>query len=101
MILLVYALGSISYRGNEMSSQHDETPEVRRNRILGNAIGLSPWEVATYVTSIQKKDNSDEYIIYFGIETPKLVRAKIVGLKGGLFTHTRPIDFEGLQVSSI
>ena len=63
-----------------MSNQPEETSEVRRNRILGDAIGLTPWEVA---------------------QTPELVRAKIIGLQGGLFTHTRPIDFEGLQISSI
>ena len=84
-----------------MSNQLEETPEVRRNRILGEAIGLTPWEVADYVTSVQQKDNSDEYIIYFGIQTPNSVRAKIIGLEGGLFTHTRPIDFEGFQYSKI
>lgn len=84
-----------------MSNQPEETSEVRRNRILGDAIGLTPWEVAGYVISIQRKDNSDEYIIHFGIETPELVRAKIIGLQDGFFTHTRPIDFEGLQISTI
>lgn len=98
---LDYAKSSTSIRDSEMNNQLEETPEVRRNRILGDAIGLSPQEVADYVTSVQKKDGSDEYIIYFGVETPESVRIKIVGLNGGLFTHTRPIDFEGFQYSNI
>lgn len=54
-----------------MSNQSEESPQVRRNRILGDAIGLSPNEVAEYVTSIQKKDESDEYTIHFAVQTPR------------------------------
>jgi hypothetical protein len=84
-----------------MSNQTEDTPEVRRNRILGDAIGLTIWEVAEFVTSIQKKDSIDEYIIHFSIQTPESVLAKVTGIQGGLFVHTRPIDFEGLQISKI
>jgi hypothetical protein len=84
-----------------MSNQSEKTSEVRRNRAIGNAIGLTPIEVEHYVTCIQRKGCSNEYIVYFGLETPKAVLAKIIGLQDGLFTHTRPIDFDGLPISSI
>ncbi|CAI8819196.1 hypothetical protein [Pseudomonas chlororaphis] len=84
-----------------MSNQPEETPEIRRNRILGDAIGLTHWEVAEYVTSIQKKDGSNEYTIHFSIQTPDLIRRKVGGLGGALVLETGPIDFQGLQVSKI
>jgi hypothetical protein len=84
-----------------MSSQPEETPEIRRNKILADAIGLTHWEVAEYVVSIQRKDDSGEYTVYFGIQTPKSVLDKVVGITGGLFVHTKPIDFQGLQTTSI
>ncbi|POA47114.1 hypothetical protein C1893_17095 [Pseudomonas sp. MPR-ANC1] len=84
-----------------MSNQSEESSQVRRNRILGDAIGLSPDEVAEYVTSIQKKDGSDEYTIHFGIQIPEAIRRKVNGLGGALFFDTGPIDFQGLQTSKI
>lgn len=84
-----------------MSNQSEESPQVRRNRILGDAIGLSPDEVAEYVTSIEKKDGSDEYRIHFSIRTTEVIRRKVNGLGGALFLDTGPIDFQGLQISKI
>ena len=100
-IVLGYALGSISLKGRVMSNQSAESPQVRRNRILGDAIGLSPDEVAEYVTSIQKKDGCDEYTIHFAIQTTDFIRRKINGLGDALFLDTGPIDFQGLQISKI
>ena len=99
--VLGYALGSISLKGRVMRSQSGESPQVRRNRILGDAIGLSPDEVAKYVTSIQKKDGSDEYTIHFAIQTTDFIRRKVNGLGHALFLDTGPIDFQGLQISKI
>lgn len=84
-----------------MSNQPEETPEARRNRIIGNAIGLAPREVARYVTCTQRKGNSNEYIVYFGPETPARVLSRVIGLQDGLFTYTQSIDFDGLLISSI
>ena len=84
-----------------MSNQSEESPQVRRNRILGDAIGLSPDEVAEYVTSIQKKDGSDKYTIHFAIQTPADIRRKAKCLGDSLFLDTKPIDFQGLQTSKI
>ena len=84
-----------------MIIQPEETPEVRRNRVIGDAIGLTSREVADYVTCIQRKSNSNEYIIYFELQTPASVLSRVIGLADGLFTHTRPIDVDGLQISSI
>ena len=100
-IVLGYALGSISLKGRVMSNQSTESPQVRRNRILGDAIGLSPDEVAEYVTSIQKKDAGDEYTIHFAIQTTDVIRSKVNGLGDALFLDTGPIDFQGLQISKI
>lgn len=84
-----------------MSNQPEETLEVRRNRAIGNAIGLTHLEVAHYVTCVQRKGNSNEYVVYFESGTPKSVLSKVIGLEAGLFTHTRPIDFDGMPISSI
>ena len=98
---LGYALGSVSLKGPVMSNQSEESPQVRRNRILGDAIGLSPDEVAEYVTSIQKKDGSDKYTIHFAIQTPVVIRRRVNSLGDSLFLDTKPIDFQGLQTSKI
>jgi len=98
---LGYALGSVSLKGPVMSNQSEESPQVRRNRILGDAIGLSPDEVAEYVTSIQKKDGSDKYTIHFAIQTPVVIRRRVNCLGDSLFLDTKPIDFQGLQTSKI
>ena len=100
-MMLGYAIGSISLKDRGMSNQSEESPQVRRNRILGDAIGLSPDEVGEYVTSIQKKDGSNKYTIHFGIQTPEAIRSKVEGLGDALFLDTGPIDFQGLQVSKI
>lgn len=42
-----------------MNSQPEESDQVRRNGILGRAMGLDAWEVAQYVTNIQKHDSGD------------------------------------------
>ncbi|VVP78965.1 hypothetical protein [Pseudomonas fluorescens] len=84
-----------------MNNQREDAPKVLRNRIIGDAIGLSAKEVGDYVTCIQRKDSGNEYIVYFELQTPKTVLSKVIGLQDGLFTHTRPIDFNGLQISSI
>lgn len=98
---LVYAFRKTSAEYFAVSNQPEETPEVRRNRVIGDAIGLTLREVARYVTCIQRKGDSNEYIVYFGLETPAPVLSRVIGLQAGLFTHTRPIDFDGLQISSI
>lgn len=84
-----------------MNNQPEETPDVRRNRAIGDAIGLTPEEVNHYVTCVQRKGNSNEYIVYFELQTPKSVLSRVIGLQEVLFTHTRPIDMEGLLISSI
>lgn len=84
-----------------MDNQPEETPKVRRNRVIADSIGITPAEVAQYVTCIQRKENCNEYIVYFELQTPRSVLSRVIRLEGGLFTHTRPIDVEGLQISSI
>lgn len=78
-----------------MSNQQEETPEIRRNRILGNAIGLSPDEVSSHVASVQP-DDVGGFIVYLSIGTPRHVLEKIKGIDGRLYVHTGPIDFQGI-----
>lgn len=84
-------------QGVIMNSQPEESDQVRRNGILGRAIGLDAWEVAQYVTNIQRHDSGSGYTVHFSIETPDQVRKKVDGLDAALFIHTGPIDFEGSQ----
>lgn len=84
-------------QGVIVNSQPEESDQVRRNGILGRAIGLDAWEVAQYVTNIQRHDSGSGYAVHFSIETPDQVRKKVAGLDATLFIHTGPIDFEGSQ----
>lgn len=83
-----------------MSKQPEETLEVRRNRVIGNAIGLTHLEVAHYVTCVQRKGDSDGYVVYFELGTPKSVLSRVIGLQRGLFAYTQ-INCDELQISSI
>ncbi|WP_099081752.1 hypothetical protein, partial [Pseudomonas syringae] len=66
-------------QGVIVNSQPEESDQVRRNGILGRAIGLDAWEVAQYVTNIQRHDSGSGYAVHFSIETPDQVRKKVAG----------------------
>ncbi|WP_141228918.1 hypothetical protein [Pseudomonas sp. Irchel s3b2] len=72
----------------------EEMQEQRQNKILGNAIGLSPDEVAEFVTDVEEQSNGGGLIVYFAVETPQHVRDKVSGLGKELFIYTGPIDFD-------
>jgi hypothetical protein len=98
---LIYAISSMAIEYFVVNNKTEEKPEVWRKKIIGEAIGLTFKEMENYVTCIHRKGDSDEFIIFFGLETPVLVLSKIRGLQDGLFTHTQSIDFDGLPASCI
>ncbi|QAY93691.1 hypothetical protein [Pseudomonas sp. ACM7] len=67
-----------------------------RNKIIADAIGISPDEVSLYVVEIEKQSSGEGFNLYFAVQTPEPVRLKVKGLDARLILETGPLDIDGL-----
>ncbi|KAA0983271.1 hypothetical protein [Pseudomonas sp. ANT_J28] len=67
-----------------------------RNKIIADAIGISPDEVSLYVVEIEKQSSGEGFNLYFAVQTPEPVRLKAKGLDARLILETGPLDIDGL-----
>ncbi|UVJ45935.1 hypothetical protein NVV94_10535 [Pseudomonas sp. LS1212] len=70
----------------------DENPAERRNRRLGEALGLNPDEVSLWIKEIDDDGSGMGYVVQFKETTPTEIRAKVQGLGSDLSINIGPID---------
>ncbi|PSS58792.1 hypothetical protein [Pseudomonas sp. BBP2017] len=70
----------------------DESPTERRNRLVGNALGLNADEVERWVASIEEDGSGMGYVVQFSRQTPQRVLERVEGLGGDLSINIGRID---------